>query len=154
MSTQQVDRIRGRFEVEPTRQAAEGSVAVSHLWVDEKQARRRSTGRWYRLTSPDTGRAIFRVLTFDPTIRRGDESHAGGIVIDWTGWLMLTDYAEDTQQSLELELRRARWWNYPRLAVTHPNPVSRVALQVSAVAFVLGIIPFLAWLVEGVMGLT
>lgn len=146
MSSQQVGRFRGRFRIDPTHQPPEGSIAVSHVWVEGKSTRRQTTGRWYRLTSPE-GRPIFRVLTFDPTLRHGD------IAIDWSGWLILTDYAEDTEQSLELEFRRARWWNYPQLAVTHPNPVSRVALQVAAVAFVLGVVPFLAWLIGWIVGL-
>lgn len=127
-------------------------MAISHRWVSEKQARRRSTGKWYRLTGPDSGRTVFRVLTFDPTIKHGDGDEPGGILIDWAGWLLLTDYAEGRRQVLELHLRRARWWHYPRIAVTHPNPVSRVALQVSAVAFVLGVLPFVVALVGWICG--
>ncbi|KQZ70682.1 hypothetical protein [Nocardioides sp. Root151] len=149
MPTQQVESIRGRFERLPTREhaagATAGSIAISHRWVAEKKGRRRSTGRWYRISAEESGGSIFRVLTFDPTLSYGGAR--GDLVIDWSGWLVLTDYAEDTGAGIALEFRRARWWHYPRIAVTHPDPVSRVALRVSAVAFVLGVIPFLVSLV-------
>lgn len=151
MKEQQVDRIRGRFRRDATREYAEGSVAISHLWIDDKQQRRRSTGRWYRLSGSQGGRAVFRVLTFDPTLARGKGDEGAALGIDWSGWLALIDYADDTTSAREVEFTRARWWHLPRIAVTHPNPVSRLALQVAAVAFVLGLIPFVVSLVGWVM---
>ncbi|WP_067433596.1 hypothetical protein [Nocardioides jensenii] len=163
MASQQVDRISGRFRRVATREYAEGAIVISHRWVDDKQGRRRSTGRWYRIVSTEGGRAIFRVLTFDPTLVRGaggkteqaeapGDEEAGELGVDWSGWLALIDYADDTTAPRTLDLTRARWWHFPRIAITHPNPVSRVALQVSAVAFVLGAIPFLVSLVGWIAG--
>lgn len=152
MSAKQVERVSGLFHVEPTRHPPEGSVAISHRFVTDKGGRRHSTGRWYKLRTVDDGRSIFRVLTFDPTLAGGTNPEGAGeqpaeLAIDWGGWLELIDHADETASPRQIEFTRARPWHFPRIAITHPDPVSRVALKVAAVAFVLGVIPFVVSLV-------
>lgn len=44
------------------------------------------------------------------------------IVLDWPAWLDLHGRAEDVDRPLEIDIVAARWWEYPRLAVSHPDP--------------------------------
>jgi len=62
------------------------------------------------------------------------------MVIDWSAWLDLHDRVEDVDQPIELEISPARWWHWPRLAVSHPDPSMRLAGYIAVVSLVLGLV--------------
>ena len=118
--------------------AHDGSVTVSHHWVPDKQQRRLTTGRWHRISHGD--RHAYRVLRYDPNLKRDAAALTGEIELDWSAWLTLSDFAEDTPKRLDLRISRVRWWMLPQIMMAHPDPVQRLALRVSSVAFVLGLV--------------
>lgn len=62
------------------------------------------------------------------------------IVLDWPAWLDLHGRAEDVDRPLEIDIAAARWWEYPRLAISHPDPTVRLAGAISILSFALGVV--------------
>lgn len=87
------------------------------------------------------------MLRYDPNLKRDAESKTGEIELDWSAWLTLSDFAENTPKRMELEISPVRWWMLPQVMIAHPDPVQRLALRVSAVAFVLGVVGLVLGLV-------
>lgn len=116
----------------------EGWFVISHRWISETADRRRAHGRWFRIRSAHC--AVFRVLRFSPNLKGSPAQSSGDMVIDWSAWLDLHDRVEDVDQPIELEISPARWWHWPRLAVSHPDPSMRLAGYIAVVSLVLGLV--------------
>lgn len=136
--------MNGRFtRVAPTAlvqdmQIPAGWFVISHRWMPEKLNRRQSHGRWYKIKSSQG--VVFRILRFSPNLRGSLSAGSGGIVIDWAGWLDLHGQAEDVDGPIELEFSEARWWQFPRLAVSHPDPTVRLSGLLGLGSVALGIL--------------
>ena len=102
-----------------------GWFVMSYRWMPEKLNRRSFHGRWFKIKS--TRGEVFRILRFSADLSGGPTKGAGEIVIDWPGWLDLYGRAEDVDGSIELEFTKAKWWQFPRLAVSHPDPTIRLS---------------------------
>lgn len=114
-----------------------GWFVISHRWMPEKSERRRSSGRWFKITS--SSGSIFRILRFSPNLSgtpNGDTK--GDIVLDWPAWLELNGFADDLDKSVELTFSRASWWQFAKLAESHPDPTYRMAGRLAIISVVLG----------------
>ena len=116
-------------------------LVVSWRWMPGKSERRRQHGKWYKIRSPDA--AIYRVLRFSSNLGGGPKQGTGDIVLDWPGWIELSDFAEDTSLRLELELTPVSWWEYPRCAISHPDPTHRLAGELAVLSVALGLLSVL-----------
>jgi len=111
---------------------------ISYRWMSEKKKRRISHGRWYRISSKyDT---IYRILRFSPILKGSSKKGEGHIVIDWAGWIDLWDRAEDVKEPITLSIEPAKWWQYPLLAIAHPDPTHRLAGELGLVSLAMGIL--------------
>jgi hypothetical protein len=113
-----------------------GWLALSHKWLDGKENRRLSRGRWHRVECPSTKKVIHRSLRFHPNLK-GPAEQPAEIWIDWDGWLVLSGRSPDEEQELDLRISAARWWEWARLHETHPDPSYRLAARI---AWILGIL--------------
>lgn len=114
-----------------------GWFVISHRWMAERQTRRLLHGKWFKISSA-TG-SVYRVLRFSANLA-GTPGKAGEIVIDYDAWLDLFGRVENVGGPLELEIRRARWWESLRLATSHPDPAFRLASWIAVLSLVLGLI--------------
>lgn len=116
-----------------------GWFVISHRLMPEKKDRRFQHGKWFKLSTREA--CVYRILRFSPNLRgvvtAGDPAE---IVLDWPAWLDLHGRAEDVDRPLEIDIVAARWWEYPRLAVSHPDPTVRLAGAISILSFVLGVV--------------
>jgi hypothetical protein len=115
-----------------------GWFVVSHRWLPEKSERRISHGRWFKIKSEHG--EVFRILRFSPNLEGGPTKGDGEMVLDWPAWLQLFGYADNVDGSLPLELSRAQWWHWPKLAVSHPDPVVRLSGALGLLSLALGIV--------------
>ena len=115
-----------------------GWFVVSHRWMPEKSGRRLSHGRWFKIKSAEG--EIFRILRFSASLEGSPNSGTGQIGVDWPGWLDLFGRAENVDGPIELEFSEAHWWQFPRLAVSHPDPTVRLAGLLGLLSVVLGIL--------------
>ena len=115
-----------------------GWVVISHHWVNSKRRRRLSYGKWFRIKSPHT--KIYRILRFSPRLKYSKEEGKGELFIDWLGWIDLWDKDEQGKAPIELEISQAKWWEYPYLALSHPDPAYRLAGALAILSVILGII--------------
>lgn len=133
--------ISGRFQRMPPAKFPEkngvplGWFVISHKWMDSKQERRRSHGRWFKLET-SLG-SVYRVLRFSASLAFTEPS---SIVIDYPAWLDLYGRAEDVSSPLNIRIVRARWWQTPRLAVSHPDPNIRLTGWLAILSVALGIV--------------
>ncbi len=111
---------------------------ISYRWMSSKKKRRISHGQWYRITSEFE--TIYRILRFSPNIKGGSKQGEGQIVLDWPGWIDLFGRAEDVDGTIELRIAPARWWEYPKLALAHPDPTHRLAGELGLLSVALGIL--------------
>lgn len=114
-----------------------GWFALSFRWTADKNTRRRTHGKLYRLRSPHG--TIYRILRYAVPLQGEHETQASDVAIDWPGWLVLQGYREDMEQPLELDITRARVWHWPHFAYSHPDPVTKLALLLGWLSFVLGV---------------
>ena len=114
-----------------------GWFVISHRWIADKKLRRKYHGKWFKL-STESG-AIFRVIRFSANLTC-TPSGPGQIVIDWPGWLDLFGREENVDGPVEISISPARWWEYPRLAISHPDPAMRLAGWISLLSLLLGIV--------------
>lgn len=122
-----------------------GWVVVSHRWLTAKADRRDAHGRWYRIQCD--GRTIYRAIRFSGKLKGSPKQGIGEIVIDWPGWLDLNGRAEEVDNSIELSLRRVRFYDLPRVPVHHPDPAIRVAGWLGLISVGLGILSIILALV-------
>ncbi|HUW29349.1 MAG TPA: hypothetical protein VMV97_12145 [Sulfuriferula sp.] len=115
-----------------------GWFVISHRWMPEKSNRRLSHGRWFKIKS--THGEVFRILRFSASLEGSPKAGSGQIVIDWPGWLDLFGRADDVDGPIELEFSEARWWQFPRLAVSHPDPTIRLSGLLGLLSVVLGVL--------------
>lgn len=144
-------RIRGKFHREAlsapgdVAQLPGGWFAISHRWIDDRAARRRLHGRWFKLTS--SYGTIFRAIKFAPNLKGGANKEEGAIVLDWPAWLELNGFPNELEEKLELSITRVRWWHWPKLAISHPDPAIQTSGWLGILSLALGIISlFLALL--------
>lgn len=114
-----------------------GWFVLPHRLVPDMAERRRLHGRWCKL-STDKGTA-YRVLRFSPRLRsKGDG--APEVVLDWAAWIDLNGRDENVGGPAEIAIQEARWWAYPKLATTHPEPSYRLASWIALVSLGLGLL--------------
>ncbi|HBQ8682557.1 hypothetical protein [Pseudomonas aeruginosa] len=133
--------MKGRFErVSPAAFADKigiplGWFVISHRWMPEKKQRRESHGKWFKLST--SSGVVYRVLRFSANLR-GAPGSTGDIVLDWPAWLDLFAREENVDGPIEITITPAKWWEYPRLAISHPDPAVRLAGWISIVSLILG----------------
>lgn len=68
-------------------------------------------------------------------------------MLDWPAWLDLFGREENVDGPLEITIKAAKWWEYPRLAIAHPDPAVRLAGWISLVSLGLGVLSIIlgAW---------
>jgi len=115
-----------------------GWMVISHRWMPDKSERRRAHGKWYRLKS-NYGTS-YRVLRFSPKLAGAPPNITGDLVLDWPAWLELNGYADNVSGQLQLEITKARLWQLPQLAASHPDPAMRLSSLLGFVSVVLGIL--------------
>lgn len=115
-----------------------GWIVISYRWMPKKLDRRLAHGRWFKIKSGEG--EVFRILRFSVNLEGSPASGSGQLVIDWPGWLDLLDHAEDTDGPIELEFSEGRWWQYPRLAISHPDPTIRLSGMLGLLSVALGIL--------------
>lgn len=114
-----------------------GWFVISYRWMPEKKSRRAAHGKWFKLSS--SCGTIYRVLRFSADLR-GTPGKTGEIVIDWPAWLDFFGREEDLDGPIALKIEPARWWEYPRLAISHPDPAMRLAGWISVISLGLGVV--------------
>jgi hypothetical protein len=115
-----------------------GWFAVSHLWIPDKRARRRETGRWFRIQSDRS--KIYRVLRFRPGLKSNTEQGTGQILLDYDGWNQLTGFSEEVVPELRLVFRTAKRREFLGCISSHPDPSYRLAGWLGVISVVLGVI--------------
>ncbi len=115
-----------------------GWFVISYRWMPLRPNRRLAHGRWFKIKSSQG--EIFRILRFSASLKGTPTEGKGEIVIDWPGWLDLFDRAEDVDGPIELEFSEAQWWQWPRLAVSHPDPTIRLSGILGVVSVALGVL--------------
>jgi len=124
-----------------------GGVVISHRLVKEINQRRQLHSHWCRIQCGK--RSIYRVIQFAPTLKGGaaNESAEAEIVLDWLGWIYLSDYAESVPEKQALEISPLPWWKQGLAAWHHPDPSmrlsSRIALLLGALSLALAILSFI-----------
>lgn len=105
-------------------------------------------GRWNKVICNNGN--VYRVLRFDPTLdyfshrsRVAETKGHAGIIIDWSAWLELSDFSDKVSASLQLVIRRARAWEFPLLAVSHPDPATRLSAILAVVSLGIGVLPII-----------
>lgn len=115
----------------------QGWFVISHRWMPDKTNRRKYHGKWFKLVTPSG--QVFRVLRFSVNLA-GKPGGQGDIVIDWPAWLDLFGRVENVDRPIEIEITPAKWWEYPRLAISHPDPAMRLAGWIAITSLALGFI--------------
>lgn len=115
-----------------------GWMVISHRWMPDKSERRHAHGKWYRLKS-NYGTS-YRVLRFSANLAGAPPETIGQLVLDWPAWLELNGYADDMSSQLQLEITKARFWQLPQLAASHPDPAMRLSSVLGFVSVVLGVL--------------
>ena len=115
-----------------------GWFVVSYRWIETHEARRRLHGRWCRIKSPH--KRIYRILSFSGNLEGSPRSGSGTIILDWPGWLDLSDRIGQTPEALSLSIRPARCWEYPLIIFTHPDPTYRLNGALGWLSAILGIL--------------
>ncbi|MGL6335698.1 hypothetical protein ACSZMH_11360 [Aeromonas jandaei] len=113
----------------------QGWFVISHRWMPDKLKRRKYHGKWFKLST--SSGCIYRVLRFSVNLR-GKSGSQGDIVIDWPAWLDLFGREEDVNRAIEINITPAKWWEYPRLAISHPDPAMRLAGWIAISSLFLG----------------
>lgn len=122
----------------------QGWFVISHRWVPDKKKRRKYHGKWFKLSTAYG--SVYRVIRFSVNLN-GAPGSTGEMVIDWSAWLDLFDREENVDQSIDISISPAKWWDFPRLALSHPDPAVRHAGWFSLASLALGLISIVlgAW---------
>lgn len=115
-----------------------GWFVLSWAWMPDKQIRRRSHGRWFKITHGS--RSVYRVLRFSGNLKADTKKREGTIVIDYPAWLELNDYAEDLDGPVNLTIEPVSRWRFWTMAVSHPDPVYRLAGALGLTSLGLGVL--------------
>ena len=115
-----------------------GWFVISHRWMGDKKQRRLSHGKWFKIKSEHT--TIYRILRFSPNLEGGPKQNTGQMVLDWPGWIDLWGRAEDVDRALDLEFTEAKRWEYPKMAMSHPDPTHRLAGELGLLSVFLGLL--------------
>jgi hypothetical protein len=115
-----------------------GWFVVSYRWVEDRTARRKSHGKWHRITS-EYG-SVYRILRYSVNLKGSASGAEGDMVLDWMGWIDLWGRDEDVDRRLALVVRGAHWWELPLCGLTHPDPSYRLATVLAVLSVVLGIV--------------
>lgn len=116
----------------------DGWFVLSHHCFPNKNERRSSHGKWYKIQSDYD--KVYRIMRFSPRLEFLRKSNSGEIVIDWLAWINLWNRAENVDEPLKLEITKPKLWEYPWLTVSHPDPIYRIAGRLAFLSVVLGII--------------
>jgi hypothetical protein len=116
-----------------------GWFVISHHHMKDKKQRRFAHGCWYKIVG-ENERSVFRVLRFSPRLSAGKNDNNPQIVIDWPAWLELSDFDENTSKPIHLEIKKANWYFAPALAVSHPDPSTRLAGWLGLISIGLGLL--------------
>ena len=114
-----------------------GWFVISHRWMSVKKERRLQHGKWFKLST--NAASVYRILRFSPNLA-GAPDKPGEIVLDWPAWLDLFGRAENVDGTLQITITAARWWEYPKLAISHPDPAVRLSGYLALLSFCLGVI--------------
>ena len=113
-----------------------GWFAISHRYIEDKKTRRMLHGEWCKIKSAHG--TIYRVLRFSPRLK-GNKGKDGQILLDWNGYLDLSDHA--TQEvEVDLEITLASRWSYFQLSLSHPDPTYRHNSVLALIGVGLGVI--------------
>ncbi len=130
--------VKGTFTRKPPAQFGErvelplGWTVLRYGHLKEKQTRRDVTYRWATIVCGK--RKIFRVVRFGGNVRLDE------IVLDWPGWIDLQGRVADTLDSVELEIRTPRLWEYLIIPFYHVDPGYRMSAWLGAMSVGLGLL--------------
>lgn len=113
-----------------------GWFVLPHRLIESMAERRRLHGKWCKLKS-ENGTA-YRVIRFSPRLKGTNRGDGADIVLDWLAWIDLNDRDENVESPLRISIAEARWYEYPWLAVSHPEPSYRLASWIALVSLMLG----------------
>jgi len=122
------------FQTVPASKLAEnfslplGWAVISHHLMPNQQDRRLAYGKWHKFQSKHTH--VFRVLRFSPQLGTGmnrSKTENAGLVIDWMGWLELSNHQEKVDVPLKLKITPVSSCLLPFLILKHPDPTHRLA---------------------------
>lgn len=120
-----------------TKHLQSGYFVISYNFVKDKDERRYQHGKWYEIKSEHA--SIFRALKFDGSLT-SDPVKPAEIVLDYIGWLELIGRASDIRQEVPLTIRSARWYQYPKLAISQPDLTFRLSIWVGLISLSLGLL--------------
>ena len=120
-----------------TKHLQSGYFVISWRFFNDMEERRRSHGKCYEIKSKNA--SIFRALKFDGGLQSATENRAE-IVLDYIGWLELIGYADDINRPIQLTIRRARWYHYPKIAISNPDLTFRLSSWVGIISLALGLL--------------
>ncbi len=60
--------------------------------------------------------------------------------MDHDGWLELSEFPEEVPEFLDLEITKARWYEYIYCDIKHPDPAYRLSGWLGVVSVALGIV--------------
>ena|SRR5438034_1136524 len=115
-----------------------GWFALSPRWHPHKQDRRRFHGSWFVLQSEHA--KITRILRYSPVLQGAPGAGHGDLVIDWSGWMQLTGYADDFSEPIDVAFRPATFIEKINAWYTHPDPTYRLAVGLGVVSLALGVL--------------
>lgn len=142
--------VEAKFNRNPTTEQMDalqiGWFAISYKYISDKKARRKLHGQWCRVQTKYG--SVYRVMKFSTELKGlADNSEDGEILIDWHGWLKLTGYGECEKEAIQVNVRKAYWWEYFHLGLSHPDPTYRQNSVLALIGLFLGIVsmitPFL-----------
>ena len=113
-----------------------GWFVLPHRLVPDIRQRRRLHGSWCTIKS-DKG-AVYRILRFSPRLKGGKVGGDSEVVLDWAAWIELNGRDEAADMPMELTVSKARFYQYPFLALRHQDPSYRLASGIAMVSLLLG----------------
>jgi len=117
----------------------QGQVAISHYFVNEKMKRRRMHGMIYKIVTEHG--SIYRGIRFDPKLKSGRNEEHPQLLLDYQGYLSLIGFDPEREANLiECTLRPARFYEWPNIGLTHPDPLIRQSYGLGLIAFWLGVV--------------
>jgi len=130
-----------------------GWFCLNHTLMPVKSDRRKYSGKWFKIVNSDNrNNVIYRVLRFDPTLKAENEDGSYNIiVVDWRGWLALSDEDENVKNPIPLTFTKANFFEVLfKASWNHPEPTNKLALRV---AFILGGVSIVLGLIGVVIAL-
>lgn len=121
------------------RELPRGDIAISHYLVKNKETRRLMHGRLYKIETEHG--SLYRAIRFDPKLKAGKGEGHAQILLDYQGWLKLIGYDPDRQFTpIDITMRPVKWYEYPNIGLSHPDPLTRQSYGLGLLAFWLGAI--------------